>query len=135
MRFSMKFGSYSEGCESFSRGEVEDYTVSFDGSTGKSGLIRNTSTKNLTENQSINVYPNPVDERLFVDIKGWEGQKIIRLFDLTGRTILMKTVSEDKLEIDVSILPKGLYLLDVSDGVVRKQRKKRIQKILNNVPP
>lgn len=64
------------------------------------------------------VYPNPVDKELNVDIAGAAGQKIrMILIDITGRLlsdkVLIPTNSSHRESIDMSQNQKGIYLLQI----------------------
>ena len=127
MRITMKNGSAPSPCELFGGGEVEDYTVDFGSGNNKSAFIRASIPDNTISKASFNAYPNPTSDKLFINFKGWEGQKEIRLFDMTGKTIYLKTISDKIFEIDVSTYPKGIYLLDVNNGIYRENKKISIQ--------
>ncbi len=65
----------------------------------------------------ITVYPNPASDRIFIRAAGYPLLRI-RLFDLQGRSVCEQ---EQECEIlDVSALPEGLYILQltVADGRV-----------------
>ncbi len=66
----------------------------------------------LTEqNRSdLRIYPNPVSNYLYVDYEG--SLTDISIIDLTGRTVLQEK-SLSKSRIDVSGLPKGIYILSI----------------------
>lgn len=69
------------------------------------------ATENITT-PNIVIYPNPAQEILLV--KGVESQ-MLRVFDLQGR--LLKT--ENGVQVTVSDLASGTYLLQVGTQVVR----------------
>jgi PKD repeat protein len=118
MRVSMKNGSAPGPCETFSGGEVEDYIVDFGSS--KSGHV---NPGNSMINKSFKVYPNPTSDLLFIDIKNWKDAKNIRLTELTGKTILEKRIDSNIMEIDLSSYPKGVYFLQIDDGIIRKNHR------------
>jgi hypothetical protein len=62
---------------------------------------------------SVTVWPNPAREQLIVrtDNVG----SVARLYDLSGRQVLTKTLSGSINKIDISSLPAGPYVLSVSD--------------------
>jgi len=62
--------------------------------------------------KGINIYPNPATNKIF--ITGMEGIETIQIFTVTGQVISYYQLQNDA--IDISDLPKGLYLLKV--GVV-----------------
>jgi hypothetical protein len=86
-----------------------------------------TSIENIMLN-SLSVYPNPASEILQIDFQsGIESEVFISIIDITGKTVLKNTSElsnmDKHLEIDISNLPKGIYVLRLSvkgDQVVRK---------------
>ena len=61
----------------------------------------------LAENEiDFSVYPNPVNDKLTIDSKAG----IIKLIDLNGKVVFMKNHNAIST-IEVSTLPKGLYLI------------------------
>ena len=69
-----------------------------------------------TEDNNIldmTVYPNPVmEERLLTILSPVNGEMKIEIFSLTGRKIMHKLISDNKL--DVSSLQTGFYMMKVS---------------------
>ena len=64
----------------------------------------------------INVFPNPVKDNFFVDLK--DGFKTITLTDSNGRILFQQQVSEEQI-LQISALkdmPAGVYFLNVRDG-------------------
>lgn len=72
----------------------------------------------------IQIYPNPAKDYLLLDFGDIKEEKSIQIFDLQGREVKdEKKVIDTKTQINVSTLPKGVYLLDIksSKGVVRRR--------------
>lgn len=79
----------------------------------------------LTEvkDAEIKIYPNPASEKIFVHFKGWVGEKEIKILDITGRSVFTNKLVDNNYEIDITMYPKGIYLISVknaSDYVVKK---------------
>jgi len=75
----------------------------------------NCESLSASENEQLNilVYPNPVVNTDFVTIKSsLNGVKHIKVFDITGKTLIDTTLIGDTL--DVSILSSGIYLLNMT---------------------
>ena len=71
----------------------------------------------LPEKDGFRVYPNPVSDRLFVEMT--EENSIIEILNLTGSKMLRQVVEEDQgtaTEVDVSDLASGIYILRVITG-------------------
>ncbi len=80
-------------------------------------LIWSTTTSVLeTADNIINVYPNPAQNQINVELKEEEA---ILLFDLQGR-LLLKSPMAQMHQINISTLPSGLYLLRSSSGQLFK---------------
>jgi hypothetical protein len=83
-----------------------------------------TSLDNISLNQEIKVYPNPVSETLFIDVP--EGLRVTgyALRDLNGKTVSGYVLRDAGLiSIPVGDLPKGVYFLEIDLGgstVVKK---------------
>ena len=62
---------------------------------------------------NILIYPNPVqEERLLTILSPVNGEMKIEIFSITGRKIMHKLISDNKL--DVSSLQTGFYMMKVS---------------------
>jgi hypothetical protein len=76
------------------------------------------STVDLEENpiSSLNVYPNPTSNKLYIDNLKNQGNGVqIQLFDLTGKEMTIPmNYAEDKLSLDLNKLNSGIYFLQIS---------------------
>jgi hypothetical protein len=63
--------------------------------------------------QNFRMYPNPSNE--FVTVTGALGSYEIEVFDLTGRKMITTEMTTNSLQLDVSSLTQGVYLLKVID--------------------
>jgi hypothetical protein len=79
---------------------------------------------------TLQVYPNPVTDLLRVRCEA-AGQPSITLFDALGRVaatgVALKTGSSYSCEVPVAELPRGMYLLQITDGAERVSRKVSLQ--------
>ena len=72
-----------------------------------------------TENQApLNVYPNPANEQLTVELPPSAGEIRLKLMDLHGRQVFHETLSGGLVQtenhsLDLSDNPPGIYLLEV----------------------
>lgn len=112
MRIAMSFGEIPKSSGTFLRGEVEDYTVEISPSASSKSDQQELSM----EIPGLNVYPNPVTDKLFIQLNNWEPNCMVRLTDLSGRIVYNRTSTDNIKMIDVSDLNKGLYILTVTDG-------------------
>jgi serine protease AprX len=75
-----------------------------------------TSVEDENQASGINVYPNPVNHQLFIDVHQATGLVSFELFDTQGRRLLQQlwNASDDSIHnIDVSPLTTGFYFYQV----------------------
>jgi len=83
-------------------------------SAGKAALS-NSSYK--TKNTSFNMYPNPTSKNVFIDIPD-EAVYQISLTNISGKVVkLLETkMDENIIQMSVSDLPKGMYLVELKNA-------------------
>jgi hypothetical protein len=74
------------------------------------------SENNDNRNLNFSIYPNPVNDVINLSVYSLKSENgKIQIFDLRGREMLSKNVSfitgENKVVMDVSMLPRGAYML------------------------
>jgi hypothetical protein len=86
-------------------------------------LPNNTGIPELQAGEALSVYPNPAINE--VHFLAMDKNLVLSLFDITGKTVLVKEVTNGHLKLDVSSLVKGLYIYSVAspDGAVVKSGK------------
>ncbi|SEA17511.1 Por secretion system C-terminal sorting domain-containing protein [Flavobacterium gillisiae] len=110
MRVSMKNGGVPSACETFSDGQVEDYTVIIDGAAFN-GI--NSSTANENSGFDVTLYPNPTTE--FINISVNEHKEgSYKIYNSLGFEIQNGKTSGDA--INVSSLTKGIYFFEFNNG-------------------
>ncbi len=105
MRVSMKYNAIPTACETFTYGQVEDYTVNIN-STAR---IDETSTPRI----SFNLYPNPVKGNV-LNIANLESPSTYRIFNMMGQELGSGKIENDT--IYVGSLKTGTFLIEVSNG-------------------
>jgi subtilisin family serine protease/chitodextrinase len=110
MRVSMKYNGSQTPCESFSYGEVEDYTVNITGA-GQNNL---TNIDDLNKGFDVELYPNPTDSKLFVS--GIEEKTVIEIFNVSGTVFIKKQLNKNLNELDISNLQSGVYFVKITCG-------------------
>lgn len=68
----------------------------------------------FAQNNTLKVYPNPVENNRVSIYSSLDGKKEITLYDLNGRAILQKTMTTN--ELDLTNVNKGVYLLQTKIG-------------------
>jgi bacillolysin len=123
MRVQMKYGSTSTACETFTYGEVEDYTVNI-GTSGVAGITSGQEIANESNVFDLVMYPNPVETTLNVSMLDNRNVSY-KIFNVVGQPL--KTGKLSQKEINVSDLASGMYILEVNDGqksITKKFSKK-----------
>lgn len=89
-----------------------------------------TNIKDIEEEASINIAPNPTSGLFYVEIKGYDTVKA-RLIDGTGRLIIDRDHTGrsdyDEFSLDISDQPAGIYYLIVSTNSQNTVSKKIIK--------
>ncbi len=107
MRVSMKYNANPSPCETFSFGEVEDYTV----------IISNSVNQGITGDTGFNssdmsIYPNPAKHTLNISLVDAEGKDYV-IYNVMGQVVGKGSFTES---LDVSSLQSGVYMLEVNTG-------------------
>lgn len=129
MRVSMKYGSISTPCESFTYGEVEDYTVYISNSASLNaplaGMsnIRGESLKEELLNASLNVYPNPTRSIININADAFIENGMISIYNINGQKMLTKGVENGTISLPLEGFQKGMYLLKVSNELETQTKK------------
>lgn len=79
---------------------------------------------------SLFVYPNPASEMIKVQVSDFESNINYQIFDLSGRMVLNRrteSIPSEEIEINVSRLNKGVYLLRLFDEKKSASQKINIQ--------
>ena len=82
----------------------------------------------LSPQNKVDLFPNPVDQKLFVDLeleRSFE-QMDLNVYDISGKLCLtqtMQNIQKETVELNVQGLSKGAYLLQVvtEEGVRTKR--------------
>lgn len=81
-----------------------------------------TSVQDADQNEMLLLYPNPADDRIFVQVSN--GVSVVEIFDATGRLVYHNPVTTGVQGIDVRQFKAGFYLLRVTgaDGIAMQGR-------------
>ncbi|KGE87313.1 MAG: S8 family serine peptidase [Phaeodactylibacter xiamenensis] len=122
MRVSMDPNGFAESCSTGSAREVEDYTVIVNEGSP------NSSSWEETMAFSVEVFPNPVRERVYVKLpKRMDDPASFVLLNAQGQVVKrwsqMEVNESQQVSLDVSELPSGLFWLEVSLASSRAVKK------------
>lgn len=107
MRVAMKYNAYPTPCETFSYGEVEDYTVVISNAFNE-GFAKEEGNSNVL----ISLYPNPVKQILNISLLEATG-KDYTIYNMVGQVVAKGAFSES---LDVSSFKSGVYILEINTG-------------------
>jgi len=117
MRITMKYNAAATACESFSYGEVEDYTVNVTTTGAYSFASHDANAKELGNEmpKDISVYPNPAKDMITVSFENSKNVGAINIYNMSGSLIKVVEINGNRNEIDISELPSGSYIISVDD--------------------
>lgn len=120
-------------------GDEKNIYFGFTGSTGRQPNMQMICIQSITvevdeafEQQKdfekgVGIYPNPIREKLTIDIEFAEEQYIqMQLFDITGKLIYeipTHSVRENQYYFNLPGLPSGVYYVTITNGTDRISRK------------
>ena len=81
-----------------------------------------------TSVQKVDVFPNPANNVVNLNLSGFTGKSDVSLFDVNGRVVLTRLVSTVNSQLDVSGLPSGIYMLRIKNGGKEVHMTKIIKK-------
>ena len=89
------------------------------------GETRSARSAQPSDGAVLNVYPNPADDLLFVELSG-AGIQSVRLYDLTGRVVRANDYSplQGIATLEVHNVPAGVYVLCVTDTNGKEYNRK-----------
>jgi hypothetical protein len=125
---SFTAGSLNDDHELFLTGtftgqvELFDQVLGSQGGGNKVFILKASSTNSIAVSPfgSILIFPNPVQDQLFVD--GLSRNKEFTILDLKGRSLLNGVISKGE-SIDISTLPVGTYVLNLGKGKEQSSAK------------
>ena len=117
MRISMKYNAAPSACETFSYGEVEDYTIAIT----RSGSDRQGLAEPSQENSTLSVFPNPASINATLQLSDdYRGSVLIRVIAMDGRTVYnqQESKSDNMLEVSIPVnnLSKGIYTVAIIEN-------------------
>ncbi len=84
------------------------------------GLTSGVQDYILTENTTLNVYPNPTDGHVYIDINMTKKEDgLVEIFDVMGKKVYkyeFKALTAESIEADLSSLRSGVYFVTLKSG-------------------
>lgn len=66
--------------------------------------------------QKVNVFPNPANTIVNLNLTGFTGKSDVSMFDVNGRIVLHREVSTVNSQLNIAALPAGVYMLRIKNG-------------------
>jgi len=79
-------------------------------------LIKSSGIGDISNSGFITIYPNPVKEKGELDINSSKTIDMVKIFNYTGKLLITKNVSSEKINVNLSDLSSGIYILQVTIG-------------------
>ncbi|HEY6159660.1 MAG TPA: T9SS type A sorting domain-containing protein [Bacteroidia bacterium] len=73
-----------------------------------------TGTNEMQDEWGFELFPNPAREKLTLEYSEGKGNGVV--YDMYGRKMISAIVSSDRIEMDVSGLPAGIYFIRLTYG-------------------
>ena len=132
MRVSSKYGAYPTPCETFTYGEVEDYTINITASTPVNIIAsaREVQSEIMESNEAeIVAYPNPVSDIVTIRLNYFStsNTKKVKMISGNGTEIGTQEVElfDNEFRIDTKKLNTGMYFISIQEP-----DKQRVMKII-----
>lgn len=79
------------------------------------------SAETVAQHDQLEVYPNPANDEIWINIKDLNNNNVdVNIRDITGKLVLTRflRVNQGQIQssVDVSMLNKGMYILELIDG-------------------
>lgn len=79
--------------------------------------------------ESFKLYPNPANDVINIDYYSLSNEDLhIQVLNIMGQLLINKNISLEQrnhqhIEIPIQVLPKGAYIIQISDGLIVKTKK------------
>ncbi len=79
-------------------------------------IIKSTTEFSSPEASSLmNIYPNPGANLVNVELSDELRAKQLVVTDMSGKAVMIEPVTQQRMKLDVSKLPSGMYLIKAAD--------------------
>lgn len=106
---------------SFESSETTEFCISYYETESQESAVNEveetSSTQSISENTAIKLYPNHTSTSFVIETKYTsESQSTYSIRDMSGKTLVTETITDNKTRVDVSEFSAGMYLVNVSVG-------------------
>jgi len=76
-------------------------------------ILGGSNTETPNELTAISIYPNPTDNKLFLDLPNLKTKAKITAYDILGKLILENQLTKQNSQLDMGAFPSGIYLIKI----------------------
>lgn len=87
--------------------------------------VANTDTLGIKLGQN---YPNPAKDKTYIDVSFTTEEATLKVYNILGTLVEVKHVTGNRIELDVSEYPDGVYLYTLEAGDERASRRMTVKK-------
>jgi hypothetical protein len=113
MRVSVKSGGQPTACETFDKGEVEDYTINIADAAQTPTASGKVSNKSL----GFEIFPNPTMDKAEINLKNFAAKKVtLFVSDAAGKVVLTQTIDNvavTSYSLPIQALNAGTYFVTI----------------------
>ena len=112
MRVAIRRNNYSNPCDTFQLGDVEDYSIN----VLSQSVVSNAQATSLNNEEGlVTVSPNPAKNFISINANSFNDKTLLQVYDVTGKIVLSKQVNNlHNATLDISTLRQGLYILKIT---------------------
>jgi len=77
---------------------------------------------NVKDNQGTQIYPNPMIDKLYIDCAEMN-DLTMKVYNLIGEYVMQRKLNNETNEIDVSSLPEGIFIIQLTGESISMQQK------------
>ncbi len=96
-------------------GSWQVFVTGTNGCTGSSNTLLITGIESALS-QNISIYPNPADQRVYVEMEHFTPGITISLIDITGMMQKIYRPLSSRFSLDISELAAGMYIITIKDN-------------------
>lgn len=115
MRVTMKYNAEATACESFSYGEVEDYTINVSTRQTYAKVRHDADDLGFEQSAELELAPVPAQNQLTVRMSNGAMLGKATIYNTSGMMVKQVQISASEKVIDISDLPVGTYLISVEN--------------------
>jgi len=78
---------------------------------------------NQPANSNFQVYPNPANEELNIQLNSENNKATISIYNTLGELVMTSKTNSINNKLSIRNLPSGIYIIDVNNGVSKHQQK------------